>query len=71
MCHNLHVGSINTYYVSSQTTEQQTFTSGENMCMQQGGIATNERTTEHDILSQVSIQAEIVCYYILYKPTIH
>ena len=43
MCQNLHVGSINTYYVSSQTTEQQTFTSGENMCMQQGGIATNEK----------------------------
>ena len=71
MCQNLHVGSINTYDVSSQTKEQQTFTSGENMCMQQGGIATNERTTEHDIMSQVSIQAEIVCYYILYKPTIH
>ena len=71
MCQNLHVGSINTYYVSSQTDEQQGFTSAENMCMQQGCIATNERTTEHDIMSQVSIQAEIVCYYILYKPTIH
>ena len=43
MCQNLHVGSINTYYVSSQSTEQQTFTSAENMCMQQGGIETNEK----------------------------
>ena len=71
MCQNLHVGRINTYYVSSQSTELQTFTSAENMSMQQGGIPTNERTTEHDIMSQVSIQAEIVCYYILYKPAIH
>ena len=71
MCQNLHVGSINTYYVSSQSTEQQTFTSPENMSMQQGTIATHEKPTEHDIMSQVSIQAEIVCYYILYKPTIH
>ena len=71
MCQYLHVGSINTYYVCSQSTELQTFTSAENMCMQQGGILTNERTTEHDSMSQVSIQAEIVCYYVLYKPTIH
>ena len=43
MCQNLHVGSINTYYVSSQSTELQTFTGTENMSMQQGGIPTNEK----------------------------